>query len=57
MKKIIELIAFNLICLAITFLFIYYATSKEVWYVDKHDENCEMNEHCQCYNRFIEKEN
>lgn len=33
----------------------YVGTSKEFWYVDKHDSKCDLTENCGCYERFIKE--
>lgn len=48
------LIGVLLFCALFVFM-LWYGTSKESWYADMHDNQCEL-ENCKCYERFMERE-
>lgn len=56
LKELGAFIVILIMSLIGSFLFMWVGTSKEYWYVDKHDSQCEMNNYCHCYERFIQSD-
>lgn len=59
MKDYLYAVAFIAMFVSLFVFAIIKGTSKEQWYSDKHDSQCEKtlynNNDCKCYNRFMKK--
>ena len=60
-KSVVKWMLIAIGILLLEFLFIWYGTSKEVWYADEHDGQCELiteqAKDCHCYERFVNNPN